>query len=213
MKIIRRLETLSLPPLESVSESLDQLEKASIDTVNWKEYDYKPDVRFAIAYNKTELFIKFYVTEDYVRAVNGESNQSVYQDSCVEFFVRPLSDGPYLNFEFNAIGTCLMQRGMNRSERRFIEPVEIAKIRRKSSLGTDTFEERKGKQKWDLIIAIPLLLVFGKEEPELSGKNIRANFYKCGDSLSEVHYLTWNPIPIENPDYHRPDYFGVLEFE
>jgi hypothetical protein len=38
------------------------------------------------------------------------SNQQVYEDSCVEFFVAPSNDGIYFNFEFNAIGTILMGR-------------------------------------------------------------------------------------------------------
>ncbi|MFR8633774.1 MAG: carbohydrate-binding family 9-like protein, partial [Barnesiella intestinihominis] len=25
-------------------------------------------------------------------------------------------------------------------------------------------------------------------------------------------YLSWSPIPIEKPDFHRPDYFGELRF-
>ncbi|WP_336524905.1 carbohydrate-binding family 9-like protein, partial [Bacteroides acidifaciens] len=26
-------------------------------------------------------------------------------------------------------------------------------------------------------------------------------------------FLSWNPIEIEKPDFHRPDFFGTLEFE
>ena len=44
-------------------------------------------------------------------------------------------------------------------------------------------------------------------------REIKANFYKCGDELQTPHFLSWNPIKIENPDFHRPDFFGTLEFE
>ena len=44
-------------------------------------------------------------------------------------------------------------------------------------------------------------------------KEIKANFYKCGDELQTPHFLSWNPIQIEQPDFHRPDFFGTLEFE
>ena len=47
----------------------------------------------------------------------------------------------------------------------------------------------------------------------LDGKEIKANFYKCGDELQTPHFLSWNPIQIEQPDFHRPDFFGTLEFE
>ena len=41
---------------------------------------------------------------------------------------------------------------------------------------------------------------------------LKANFYKCGDKLSVPHYLSWNPVTTEKPDFHRPEYFGLLEF-
>ena len=47
----------------------------------------------------------------------------------------------------------------------------------------------------------------------LDGQTIKANFYKCGDELQTPHFLSWNPINIEKPDFHRPDFFGSLEFE
>lgn len=210
---IKNVQVSENPDLDMISAILDKQDIYTIDTINWSEFDYKPEVRFSIAYSSRELFIKFYVTEDYVRAVHGESNQGVYQDSCVEFFVKPISEGPYLNFEFNAIGTCLMQKGLDRDSRKFIEPEHIATIRRSSSLGHKTFEEKTGKQSWNLVLAIPFILIFGEMEPELSGKIIRANFYKCGDKLTKPHYLSWNPIGTEHPDFHRPEFFGVMEFE
>ncbi|WP_350005689.1 carbohydrate-binding family 9-like protein, partial [Phocaeicola dorei] len=47
----------------------------------------------------------------------------------------------------------------------------------------------------------------------LDGMVVRANFYKCGDELQKPHFLSWSPIKIEKPDFHRPDFFGLLEFE
>lgn len=47
----------------------------------------------------------------------------------------------------------------------------------------------------------------------MDGQTIKANFYKCGDELQTPHFLSWNPINIEKPDFHRPDFFGSLEFE
>jgi len=200
--------------MEEVSSLLDDLGKeASINTVNWDEYAYKPNVNFHIAYSSEEIYIKYYVTENYVMAQKSQSNQSVCEDSCVEFFVAPVSDGLYFNFEFNPIGTCLLGKGSGRHDSRVQNPEIIKKIRRLSSLGTTTFDEKEGKQSWTLTVAIPLDILFGNPVPELSGKIIRANFYKCGDNLSKMHYLTWNPVGTDNPDYHQPEYFGVLEFE
>jgi hypothetical protein len=40
-----------------------------------------------------------------------------------------------------------------------------------------------------------------------------ANFYKCGDDTSKRHYLSWNPVKTAKPDFHRPEYFGILNFQ
>lgn len=213
MKILQ-INPLDANPasIKELSDLLDQLDRQTIDTVNWSEYNYKPTVNFVIARSNSELFIKYYVEEQTVRAVNTESNQPVYQDSCVEFFTRPTTEGPYLNFEFNAIGTCLMQRGLSRADRKFANPDEISLIRRLSSLGNQAIKEGNDLKEWQLTLAIPFQLIFGETQPNLVGKMIMANFYKCGDKLPQPHYLTWNPIQTDHPDFHRPEFFGVVKF-
>jgi len=187
-------------------------EKHQISIMNWPGYSDEPEVSFKIAYTSQELIIKYEVTEYYVMAQYTESNQSVFQDSCVEFFVTPITEGPYYNFEFNAIGTCLMQTGLARHDREPGDNDVIKRIRRLPSLGFKPFSEQKGKQSWSLLIALPLEILFGHPEPDLSGKIIRANLYKCGDKLRYPHYLSWNPIKTDRPDFHRPEFFGVMEF-
>ncbi|MBR5570284.1 MAG: hypothetical protein IKW10_05250 [Oscillospiraceae bacterium] len=39
---------------------------------------------------------------------------------------------------------------------------------------------------------------------------IRANCYKCGDLTPKPHYLSWNPVTSPNPDFHRPQDFGLM---
>jgi hypothetical protein len=41
-------------------------------------------------------------------------------------------------------------------------------------------------------------------------ETIRANFYKCGDLTAHPHFLSWNPIDLPKPDFHRPEFFGTL---
>jgi hypothetical protein len=79
-------------------------------------------------------------------------------------------------------------------------------------MGTEPFAEIKGDNRWALTMAIPLETFFHHEIGDLRGKSFRANFYKCGDKLSNPHYVTWNPIGTEKPDYHRPEHFGKLKF-
>lgn len=198
--------------MEEISGMMDQEKRHSIDVLNWKDYNYKPDVRFAIAYGDNEIFVKYYVKEKYFKAEKTETNQMVCEDSCVELFVSPENDGLYYNFEFNGIGTCLLGTGHGRSDSKRVDPELVSKIRRLASMGNQPVTEKAGEYSWTLTLAIPLDVFFNHNISDLKGRTFRANFYKCGDKLTVPHYVTWNPVETENPDYHRPEYFGTLKF-
>ncbi len=201
------------PELEKVSAELDKINRGcDLNIINWKEFSYKPDVRFNIAYSEKELFLKYYVKEKYIRAEKTNSNEMVCEDSCVEFFVSPPGEDYYLNFEFNCIGTCLLGKGYSRNDNKVVNPEIINKIRRLSSLGNKSIESKSGNFEWTLTIAIPLEIFLDSKVKNLKTKKFKANFYKCGDKLEEIHYLTWNRVNTDNPDFHRPEYFGELEF-
>jgi hypothetical protein len=201
------------PPLEEISDLLDRQKKMlAIDTINWPEYSYKPDVNLAVAYSDSEIFLRYYVSEDYFKAEMTEPNQNVYEDSCVEFFVSPAGDGIYYNFEFNGIGTCLLGTGTGRHDSRRADPEIISRIRRLSSVGNKPVPERAGKFEWTLTVAISFRAFFHHDINDLKGKIFSANFYKCGDGLKVPHYVTWNPIGTQSPDFHRPEFFGTIKF-
>jgi hypothetical protein len=187
-------------------------ERLLIDTINWKRYDYKPEVSLSIAYSDHEIFLKYYITENCFKAEKTETNQMVCEDSCVEFFVSPEDDGIYYNLEFNGIGTCLLGTGTSRENNKRADPEIISKIRIRTSSGDKPVKETEGEYKWTITIAIPFEVFFLHKIKELKGKIFRANFYKCGDMLKVPHYVTWNPVGTEKPDYHQPDYFGTLKF-
>jgi hypothetical protein len=199
-------------PMEELSGIMDQQPKLKINTLNWKGYDYLPLSEFAIAWSGSEIILKYWVREKWLVAEKTEDNQNVYEDSCVEFFVSPEMDGIYYNFEFNAIATCLMGNGTGRADAKRVDPAIISKIRRLPSIGRNPVKETGGDFSWTLTVAIPLNVFFRHDIADLKGKTFRANFYKCGDKLPIPHYVTWNPVGTEKPDFHRPEYFGKLKF-
>lgn len=184
----------------------------SIDTVNWATYPYQPEVKFRIAHSQNAILLHFKVNEKSVRAKYGEDNGSVWTDSCVEFFSIPAGDGIYYNLECNCIGTVLVGAGPARNGREHAPEAIIARIDRWASLGRSPFEERIGDTEWEVALVIPYSVFFKHQLVSLDGCEVKANFYKCGDELQTPHFLSWNPIQIENPDFHRPDFFGTLSF-
>lgn len=184
-----------------------------IETVNWQEYPYKPHAAFRIAHTNDAILIHYKVTENSVRAKYGKDNGSVWTDSCVEFFSIPAGDGIYYNLECNCIGTILLASGPQRNDREHASQEVLDKVLRWASLGCHPFEEKVGECTWEVALAIPYEVFFKHAITALDGETVKANFYKCGDELQTPHFLSWNPIRIEQPDFHRPDFFGVLEFE
>ncbi len=184
--------------------------RQTIDCVNWPEsFPYKPLASFTTANSGKDLFIEFTVRGYGLRAVNKENNSDVYMDSCVEFFVSPEGDDHYRNFEFSCIGTVHAACRLDRHNGELLSDEQIARIRRYPSSGTETFDEKEGMQTWTLTVAIPLDLMGVKYEPGKSVK-LHGNFYKCGDGMKKIHYLSWSPIGTPEPDFHCPPYFGDI---
>ncbi len=183
-----------------------------IKILNWKDYSYRPVVKFRIGHTGKEIWLRFEVEEKHILAKETKTNGEVYKDSCVEFFIS--WDGKnYYNLEANCIGKIHLAYGPGRSNRKFVNPEIIKKIGVESSLGTQPFEEKSGNFQWDLMLKIPVECFEFSNLGLLDGKKATANFYKCGDDTSDPHFVTWNPIETPTPDYHRPEFFGKVKFE
>jgi len=209
---IKKVHITGDAPWEQVLETLETVPWNVIDTMNWAEYDYCPQVWFRMAYCDSAFLLQYRVKEQSVRAVAAADYGEVWKDSCVEFFVTPANDGIYYNFEFNCAGVCLLAAGASRKGREAAPPEMVSLIRRLPSLGRQPFDERKNETEWDTTLVIPYTCLFKHPGYSPAGKTIRANFYKCGDDLTVPHFLSWNPIKTEKPDFHRPDFFGKINF-
>lgn len=184
-----------LLPTEGLALQLQQ--------INWQEFPHKPEVDVYLGHSGHSLFLHYVVRKDYVRAVNRNDQEPVYEDSCVEFFLQENEN--YRNFEFNALGVCLSAVGAERKSRRRLQAEELALIRRNASLHPDTLPPDDVLSDWNLTVEIPFSMI-GLER----GKSFRGNFYKCGDKTLIPHFVSWAPIKILKPDFHRPEFFADL---
>lgn len=215
------MKSLIIPFIEknkelNISEAATLLEQVTeaqrIDTINWDAYPYRPDISFRIAHTGNEIWLKYYVRENYIRALETRTNGDVYKDSTVEFFIA-LGGKVYYNFEFSCIGTIHLSYGPGRGNRTRIAPDIAERICIESSLGNQPFEERTGDFSWEMMIRIPVSCFVFDEVHRLNGIKATGNFYKCGDATTVPHFVTWNPVMSEHPDYHRPEFFGKLIFD
>lgn len=204
------IHTVGSSDIAEISGKLDHVHQEIIHNSPWAAYPYKPEAAFAMAHGDSGVFLKFFVEEKHVRAVCSEPNQPVYKDSCVEFFISFGEEPGYYNFEFNCAGTCLLGFGEARTNREMTSPELIRSIAFQSSIKPATSKD--ANIGWELTVAIPFEAFQYHKIISMKGKKCRANFYKCGDDLPEPHFLAWNTIQTEEPDFHRPEFFGTLEF-
>lgn len=185
-----------------------------IDKVGWpEEYPYAPQVQFRIAYTDTEILLQYDVVEQGIRATYAtDSGARPYTDSCVEFFLSPNADSLYYNLEVTCIGVATFDGGPLGGDRPRAGSEVMRQIRRHSTLGNQPLGETTDTTHWRLTIAMPHALIIPDGE-EISGRTMRANFYKCGDAMTKPHYLSWSPINHPRPSFHQPAQFGYLYFE
>jgi hypothetical protein len=208
--IVPHFKNLSaLQPIESVIHEIAQClpNYESIDCINWQVFPYKPTVEFIMALLGDGIFVQFKVTENHCLGRFTNDKEPVYKDSCVELFIDPANDGTYYNFEFNCMGTLLLGYGASRHNREQASDNVFKEVKRKSTLGREPLNIEQNTN-WGLGVVIPFSAFFKHQTNLFTNNSFRCNLHKCGDETSIPHYVTWNPIKTERPDFHRPEYFG-----
>lgn len=195
---------------EDFIKGLTQCSRHLIVCNNW---DIKGNVeaQFNVGHDEENLYLIYWVQEDNVKGTHKKINAPVYEDSCVEFFIS-FDNFYYYNFEFNCIGNVLGQYGSDRNNRSFINEDLLKEIITEPSLGKNLIDIIDRKTEWSISITIPKK-IFNLSQTEWANSNsVKCNFYKCGDKLAHPHYLSWNPIKTDSPDFHRIEYFGEMKF-
>lgn len=198
--------------INQIAQLLDGYDRNSITAAPWPEYSYKPAVDFVIAYGKDCVFLKYYVSEKFVRATYNKPNEPVYEDSCVEFFVAFGDEDSYYNFEFNCAGTCMLGFGKDKTDRELL-PKDVVMMIRHQSLLKPVSHPGDSNISWELTLVIPFAVFYHHSIASLDDQQCRVNFYKCGNELPYPHYLAWNDIIYPYPEFHLPGFFGKMEFQ
>ena len=188
--------------------SMENAEKYQIKNALWGYTKYTPEVYVSIVYDDEGFIVKFHVNENEPTRTKTEHFEPVHLDSCVEFFVDfdPEHSDKYINFETNANGA------MNvafRSDRHNFERLKIAEIEK-----FNITPEINGEY-WTLTykIGFDFIKNYYPEFDIQKTKYVKGNIYKCGDETPVEHYMSYFEVKCENPDFHRPEYFGEIEIQ
>ena len=216
------MKTLNVPAIplskcENVFEKVQQMTRwatvADIDQVNWKtKFPKLLPVKVYVAHDEDKFFLLYRVQNESLRVVATHDFHPVWEDSCVEFFMRRPGDKQYYNFECNAHGVLLASKRETRDSAEKLS-IEAMKSIVRHSFISQHYQAGEQFSDWWLYLEIPKACMgFSQEEP-LSGQTITGNFYKCGDCTPQPHYLSWNPIDTPTPNFHVPQFFGTIHFE
>jgi hypothetical protein len=176
-----------------------------------------PRTRARIAYDHLAIFLIFEVQDRYVCARKLAYQDRVCEDSCVEFFFTPgedLSTG-YFNLEVNCGGTATFyhQKGRGLADQA-VSKADFDQVRISHTLPQIVDPEIPTPLTWVLAYRLPfsILAKYAPLVQPATGVSWRANLYKCADSCSHPHWLTWSPVDLPAPDFHQPAFFGRLDF-
>lgn len=187
-------------------ENLDwsKVPVAPIDNHLWLD---KIDIECTaqVCYDEKALYVRMTAKEANIRSEETGVQGMPCRDSCLEFFFRPFADSMrYINIELNP-GCCMWLGYRN-------EANELIRIEEPSSiLGAKAERTADG---WEVTYCVPEALIakyFDGFKFE-SGKQMPANFYKCGDLTVKKHYIAWNKIEQDEPAFHVPEWFGDVSF-
>lgn len=211
---MKELEIPFIQDVETVRDlmkDLKYLPPHTIDRNPWPEYASDCRARFFVAHTGDSFVLKFSVQEKHCKTFIRNINDAVNKDNCVEFFIAFGDDQGYYNLEFNCFGVGKMAFGASRTKRQPL-PEKVIKLidtdldlRSKVSTKHTSFE-------WEIILYIPVEAFHFHQIKSLAGLKCRANFYKCGDDLPNPHFLSWNMIHSERPDFHQPEFFAPISF-
>ncbi|MDD5727048.1 MAG: carbohydrate-binding family 9-like protein [Victivallales bacterium] len=179
-----------------------------------------PEAKCKLLYNENGIYGLFQVKDRYVRSVSTKFQESVCEDSCVEFFVEPAGGRGYLNFEFNCGGNMLVflitdatrtQDGF--ADYRPLTEAEVAGMEQFTTMPPLVDPEITEPVIWRRGFFIPFAVfekTTGMQTGKLSKQVWRANFYKCGNKTSHPHWASWQPLSAVN--FHLPQCFGEIKF-
>lgn len=184
--------------------SWEDVERLNISENLWLE---PADIaaRGQIAREGDALRVRLTARESAVRAAESGPLGHPWEDSCLEFFLSPVPGDPrYINIEFNPNACVCVGLGDGRFRTRLLPEQDW--------FLPAAFRTPDG---WGIEYRVPYAFIrtlFPGFDPA-SGHVVRANCYKCGDLTPKPHFLAWNPVTAEAPNFHRPQDFGEMVIE
>jgi hypothetical protein len=178
---------------------------ADIDVFPWPAYKADIIAHAQLCYDDEAFYVRMWAQEADIRAEYQKTDlmPNTFEDSCLELFIMPVeNDARYMNFEINPNCAMAGEIGTTKTDR--VKLVSMA----------DSFEATSVRidNGWEVRYKIPFSYIkaFYPDFTQTSGTQMRGNFYKCGNLTKHEHFIVWNQVESEQPNFHVPNNFGAL---
>lgn len=187
---------------------LEEEPSGIIGHYGWMENGYTPYAAFYWAYNEEALRVRLVSAVKELTVFTTRDDGEVWADNCMELFFQLFRDDPdYLNVECNPLGCMVIQKGAGRENRALL----TARLKPQMEVCTVI---RPGSG-WEAGYIIPFSAIAELYQrpfrPE-KGDLLRFNAYICGEKTPLMHFGSCFPIDTPQPDFHRPEFFGIGAF-
>jgi len=185
----------------------DKIDQLDIDDAEWGD-SFGISAHAKLCYDDQALYVRMWADEKDIRATYtpDDPDAKCYEDSCLEFFLAPVEgDARYMNFEVNPNCAVCNEIGTQKADRERLHPT--------ADMLDATSSRIDGG--WEVSYQIPFdyLQSFYPDFAPEPGAQMRGNFYKCGNLTANKHYLVWNHVDSDTPNFHVPESFGTLVLE
>ncbi len=191
-----------------------------LELIHWmgERPDHFPKTQVKVLYDNDNLYVFFRVADRYVRSLADSTHGKVWEDSCVEFFFTPhdQAECEYFNLETNCGGKMLFRHNdKSHNIETYVELSDCDWIEVRHSLPSFITDEITEPVTWTLRYKLPFRVIdrYAEITKPQPGVSWQANFYKCAENNSHPLWLTWTQVDFPTPNFHLPQYFGVLQFE
>ena len=179
----------------------------------------KPQTNASLRLDEAGLHVSFCVHERQpliTATVQQEPMLMVCQDSAVELFLafadskeqattdfKPqLEHCLYINIEINAAGICYAKHGHSRKGRTAFTPDEI-----KSLNIEPVIDDAAGT--WQVSFVVPRELITKLATYDAFSEVFALNLYKISETKEHEHYIAYNKVEVEKPNFHLPEFFAL----
>jgi hypothetical protein len=191
-------------------------QRAAIDHYPWYKGGKKQSTAARLLYDDDALYVQFRCQDQHSSAARRKLNGRVCVDSCVELFVtvEPERCDHYFNLEINCCGAMLLGFSNDDGSRRDVTEELAEQISIVTSTRGKTKCESPRDRQWWVAARVPFAMLREFTERPIqpaAGTEWRLNFYRCGGQ-TEPQYASWQPMDVNRPNFHMPEFFGAACF-